>query len=1147
PQKSVTQHSIPGTLNVADWTYPSNGNPRFENDAKGVGYLKNGGTANIDFHCNKAGVYQMVWNVSYNKGGDVNIIIKDLATGDVEVEQLWTIVGGTSTIPLDGFITEGDKNLTFNFTSSQSSWIANYFSPTFEWVTDEYDATSVPTGWETIPGALDINNWTYTGSLRVENNGGNVGWVNSGDKANYHFFCTDPGVYRMDMEIPWFNASADLGITITDRVTKTKQVDTKYLVTGTQNAQILLPGLITTGKKDIEFNIITTNGGFIINWKTPTFVKVGETFATVSSVTTAVEGVQPVEQDGFDWAFNIPSDFNGSDVTFDVSNLNSTLTATSEQAEVTSLGDGKFSIPVPAPNAETVVKLAITPAEGAYSEKTEYTVRFFRIGGVILTGLKVNSLDVDADKVAAINEANGQTVDGYVFTALPKVKATFIDGSTADATAKLNGTKATYTFTGTSGDKSKAFSFDVEGVHIYNRTADDKDAKIVFDSNNVKKGDGDYWTDGLFTVKPCGDGWGGTQFKLRGNSTVTVSAPADMKVNQLILAQLFDNYQPGRIKSITSGDATIWMPTESSFTKGGDGKYNLVVNVENHVVGTPFAIEIEGGDQPVMWFEFVYETVVPTDAPELVSVTSTPLTGKNHTAITFTMNREVKDTDVMFNGVSVHGIANGVNLVFPVWDLEYDADYTFTIPAGAVSDTYGNTNAEPLSFSFTTGSNGEEVVPMESDRFITVSNAAELVAAVASLSQTNNKADAQTTVIYMLNGDYDLGADTKATDPCLHLKNLYNVSLIGESQEGVLLHGTRTGISYPVFSTRYSTNIYMENFTVRNDLDFGKAERVGVGVAHVGGNLDIMKNVTLQSIQDTQVTGERGYYLNCTIHGTVDYICGGGDHYYDHCTLVQEGGGYVTAPSTSASLRHGYVFNNCTIKGEAGYYLGRPWQNEPRCFWLNTTMIAKPADAGWGGMSNLTTHFYEYNSMDANGNPIDLSKRTNSSTSLNTYSPILPEEYVSYFNPRNVLGSTDSWNAEALTAECEAPVVTYDETSVKWNEVFGAVGYIIFLNGQQLAFTSDTEYPLASAAAKARAAEAPVYTVAAVNSNGARGVVSAPASDTTGLEIVGMDAATAVEYFNLQGIKVDASAKGALIRVAIHADGSRKAEKVLVK
>lgn len=59
--------------------------------------------------------------------------------------------------------------------------------------------------------------------------------------------------------------------------------------------------------------------------------------------------------------------------------------------------------------------------------------------------------------------------------------------------------------------------------------------------------------------------------------------------------------------------------------------------------------------------------------------------------------------------------------------------------------------------------------------------------------------------------------------------------------------------------------------------------------------------------------------------------------------------------------------------------------------------------------------------------------------------------------------------------------------------------------------------------------------------------MSAPASDTTGLEIVGVDATSAVEYYNLQGIKVDASAKGALIRVTLSADGSRKAEKVLVK
>ena len=255
---------------------------------------------------------------------------------------------------------------------------------------------------------------------------------------------------------------------------------------------------------------------------------------------------------------------------------------------------------------------------------------------------------------------------------------------------------------------------------------------------------------------------------------------------------------------------------------------------------------------------------------------------------------------------------------------------------------------------------------------------------------------------------------------------------------------------------------------------------------------------------------------------------------------------------TPESLKHGYVFQNCTITGAGGYTLGRPWQNEPRCFWLNTTMLSLPAESGWSSMGNLITHFYEYNSMDADGNPLDLSKRTNSPTSINKYSPILPEEYASYFTTRNVLGSTDSWDAESLTAECVAPDVTYTEQSLKWTSVERAAGYIVYRNGSPFTFTTDTEYvfPTPSASVmKAPYQAMDDYSVAAVSSNGSRGTVSGVVNsgNTTGISSVALDASSEVEFYNLQGVKVAPDAKGILIRVTTRTDGSRSAEKVVIK
>ena len=107
---------------------------------------------------------------------------------------------------------------------------------------------------------------------------------------------------------------------------------------------------------------------------------------------------------------------------------------------------------------------------------------------------------------------------------------------------------------------------------------------------------------------------------------------------------------------------------------------------------------------------------------------------------------------------------------------------------------------------------------------------------------------------------------------------------------------------------------------MRNDLDYRQANRKGVAVAIYGGNKSVMKNVCMQSQQDTQVTGERSYFDHCRIQGTVDYICGGGDQFYDQCELIMEGAGSViSAPSTTSTTKWGYVFSHCTIdRAEAG-------------------------------------------------------------------------------------------------------------------------------------------------------------------------------------------------------------------------------------
>lgn len=132
-------------------------------------------------------------------------------------------------------------------------------------------------------------------------------------------------------------------------------------------------------------------------------------------------------------------------------------------------------------------------------------------------------------------------------------------------------------------------------------------------------------------------------------------------------------------------------------------------------------------------------------------------------------------------------------------------------------------------------------------------------------------------------------------------------------------------------------------------------------------------------------------------------------------------------------------------------------------------------------MSTLPTHFYEYNSMDANGDALDLNGRTNSPTSTNTYNPVLNAEEAAKFTVENVLGGTDSWLPTDYTYETAAPVVSASGNTISWNAVDDARCYVIFKDGEYLANQTGTSYDITSAG---------VYTVRAANEMGGLGNIS---------------------------------------------------------
>lgn len=428
------------------------------------------------------------------------------------------------------------------------------------------------------------------------------------------------------------------------------------------------------------------------------------------------------------------------------------------------------------------------------------------------------------------------------------------------------------------------------------------------------------------------------------------------------------------------------------------------------------------------------------------------------------------------NGKTLNPNFVGTNVTLPYSNLKYETDYTLTIPAGAIQDKFGNLS-EKITLTFKT-KEAPATTPKMFDAIVdpaasTGNGVYQDIQDAFDAVPANNAAPF---LIFVKNGTYNYA------DGRLILASGKNkVSLIGESREGVIITGDNyvgkpesgsPGTSETAVFDVIANEFYGENFTVINTGGVAQKERA-VGIRTRGDKV-AFKNVSIKGGQDilyTHTESGKQYYKNCSFNGTIDYIFGGGDILFDECELFNEkrmgsgGNCVITAPSTLASLSWGYVFTNCTINGDSSqdgiYQLGRPWQGAPRSVWINTTMNILPSASGWADMDVLPALFAEYNSLNGNGSPVDLSSRktdyydgsiflgTNPKTSLT-------EEEAAIYTPENIFGT---WNALAPTEATAAPSnLALNNNILTWDAVAGAISYVIFYDDKTTYFTTEATY-----------------------------------------------------------------------------------------
>lgn len=331
-----------------------------------------------------------------------------------------------------------------------------------------------------------------------------------------------------------------------------------------------------------------------------------------------------------------------------------------------------------------------------------------------------------------------------------------------------------------------------------------------------------------------------------------------------------------------------------------------------------------------------------------------------------------------------------------------------------------------------------------------------------------------------------------------------NISITGQSETDTKLFNKPEieGISYTsTFFVNGTSGFYVQDMTLTNKFDYktsilaqgsGTAQAARAVVLRDRGNKTIMKNVTMDSWQDTYYSNlsnknndSRGYFEDCTIMGYVDFFCGDGDQWFQNCKLVLRNGksgnaSNMVAPATDAVQQWGYVFKDCEILAEddvtyatcnGKFTLGRPWKNSPAMSLIGTKFNVLSSSDGYKQMSNsgLVLRMHEYGSLDGNGALLDLGDRSlrASSPGAGSYSAVMTPAEAAEYTVHNALGGTDGYDPTLYTKQIsmeDANLTTLDR-SLTWTAKDEALCYFIFRKNAQgeyelYAITAENSYEL---------------------------------------------------------------------------------------
>jgi pectin methylesterase-like acyl-CoA thioesterase len=556
-----------------------------------------------------------------------------------------------------------------------------------------------------------------------------------------------------------------------------------------------------------------------------------------------------------------------------------------------------------------------------------------------------------------------------------------------------------------------------------------------------------------------------------------------------------------------------------------------------------------------------------TEAPQLVSSSpaegSTTASARGNIVLSFNERVKAGTGSVVLNGETLTGSFGSKSVTYAYHGLSYGTQYTLSIGADAITDLSGNAfPARDITFTVMerpvpTAKLYDAIVSKDGSSPAPEGSTVEVYKSVQAAIDAAPAGRIAPWLIFVMNGEYEELVTIPENKPFIHL--------IGQDKEKTIIsywinNGGSSDLGWE-YSTNNpesktygkqgvvqvnSTDFYTENISYIDS--YGVERQAGpMGLAMSSRNdRQAFNNCQFRSYQDTWYTDVRNssarqYVNNCLIEGAVDFYYGAGDNYIENSTfrLAREGS-VIVAPSHAAGTKWGYVMVNNTIDGKGGANkLGRAWQNQPIAVWINTTLKTTLAAEGWSEWHIAPKLFAEYNTMDADGNPVDLNNRRTTykvdeeklapgETSPVTRQAVLTTEEAAKYTYEAVTAGTDDWNPRKFFEAVEAPTeVAYADGKITWQAAPFAICYLVSdADGNVVGMTKDAEYATATPA---------VYTLRSVNEYGSLGETAT--FEVTDAMTTGIQSVQGVQsmvngsnvIYNLAGQRVAQPAKGLYI------------------